>query len=343
VIDHDEAPSDELRMVRAVHGACAVPGLAAPYDTVHYRIYHPARRSGDDTERLTGAVPPDTAAAPWPVILFLPGINIGPEGYRWLALRAADAGFAFVAMALVGETLPGTVGITPGLDLDAVRPDAYLTRPSGIAIAPLLAALAAQNDTSAPSPGILAGLLDLDRVALCGHSGGGSVALQNANPEWFPGLKACITYASHTMASTMLGYEASTVLPLGGDVATLILAGELDGVMARSADRYAVTDGVSHNPVRRTFDEGVPGGRDDCRFAVVRGAIHTALIHPRDDTTARGFLDPETGRDGAVVRDSISAAFVAFCRATLRDDATAWEELDLLLKDPDAFSDTARK
>lgn len=330
-------------MVRAVHGACSVPPLVAPYDTVHYRIYHPARRSGDDTERLTGAVPPDVSDAPWPVIIFLPGINIGPEGYRWLALRAADAGFAFVTMALVGETLPGTVGITPGLDLDAVRPDAYLTRPSGIAIAPLLAALARHNDPGDGTTSLLAGLLDLDRVALCGHSGGGSVALQNANPEWFPGLRACVTYASHTMASTMLGYEASTVLPLGGDVATMILAGELDGVMARSADRYAVTAGVSHNPVRRTFDEGVPGGRGDCRFAVVRGAIHTALIHPRDDTTARGFLDPESGRNEVAVRNSIAEVFVAFCRATLRNDIGAWAELDLLMKDADAFVDPAQK
>lgn len=294
-------------LVRARHGAVAVPGLDAPHDTVHYRIFHPARRSGDDRERLTGVVPPDPTLAPWPVVIFLPGINIGPEGYRWLAIDLASAGYATVTMALVGDTLPGVVGITPGLDLDAVRPDTYLTRPSGIAIGPLLTALAGEH-----AQGPLAGLLDLNRVVLAGHSGGGSVALQNANPDWFPGVVACATYASHTMASSMLGFEPETVLPVAGNVPTLLLAGELDGVMARSADRYHSADPTTHDPVARTFDEAVRSGRGDCWYAVATGATHTALIWPPDPTTARGFLDPPPGRDPEHIRADLGTAFRLF-------------------------------
>jgi dienelactone hydrolase len=305
-------------LVRARHGAVAVPGLDAPYDTVHYRIFHPARRSGDDRERLTGVVPPDPTLAPWPVVIFLPGINIGPEGYRWLAMDLASAGYATVTMELVGDTLPGVVGITPGLDLDAVRPDTYLTRPSGVAIGPLLAALAAEH-----AEGPLAGLLDLDRVVLAGHSGGGSVALQNANPDWFPGVVGCATYASHTMASSMLGFEPETVLPVAGDVPTLLLAGELDGVMARSADRYQSADPSSHDPVARTFDEAVRGGRADCWYAVAAGATHTALIWPPDPTTARGFLDPPPGRDPERIRADLGTAFRLFLDVILAGEDPA--------------------
>ena len=317
------------RMVRVVHGAVAVDSLTSPHHVVHYRIFHPARRSHDDAERMTGQVPPDPHDAPWPVLIFLPGINIGPEGYRWLGIRCAEAGIAAMTMALVGETLPGVVGISPGLDLTAVQPDTYGTRPSGLAIGPLLAALHAEQ-----SGGRLAGLLDLDRVALGGHSGGGSVALQNASPVWFPGISACVTFASHTMASTMLGFDPGSVLAVGGDVPTMVLAGELDGVMAKSADRYAPTAGAVHDPVRRTFDEAVPGGRGDCRYGVVAGAPHTAAIWPQDDTTARGFLDPEPGRPPEDIRDDIGELIVEFLRATLRDDPTAWVRLDAVLGDP---------
>ena len=321
-------------LVRCIHGAAAVPGLDAPNNTVHYRLFHPARFSGDDSERMTGQVPPDPTDAPWPVIVWLPGINIGPEGYRWLAVAAARAGYAFVTMGMVGETLPGVVGITPGLDLDAVRPGVYGTRPSGIAIGPLLDAV---SERTASGP--LAGLVDLDRVMLGGHSGGGSVALQNANPAWFPGVVACATFASHTMTATMLGWEPNSVLPMTADVPTLLLAGELDGVMAQSADRYGADRGAAaHDPVSRTFDEAVIGGRGDCHLAAVRGAPHTAMIWPRDDTTARGFLDSPPERDPEAVLADLGAAVVAFADLTLRRRPDAGARLGSILGDDRAFT-----
>ena len=321
-------------LVRCIHGAASVPGLDPPNDTVHFRLFHPARFSGDDSERMTGQVPPDPTSAPWPLIVWLPGINIGPEGYRWLAIDAARAGYAFVTMAVVADTLPGIIGITPGLDLDAVRPGSYGSRPSGVAIGPLLDAI---SDRVAGGP--LDGLVDMDRIMIGGHSGGGSVALQNANPAWFGGIRSCATFASHTMTATTLGWEPNTVLPMPADVPALLLAGELDGVMARSADRYGTDVGaVGHDPVSRTFDEAVVGGRGDCHLAVVRGAPHTAMIWPRDDTTARGFLDPPAGRDPEAILGDLSAAILAFADMTLRDDPTGRDRLTLLLSDTTGFS-----
>ena len=332
-----ERAQDQL--VRCVHGAAQVAGLDSPYDTVHFRLFHPARFSGDDAERMTGRVPADDAMAPWPIIVWLPGINIGPESYRWLAVQAARAGFAFVTMALVGDTLPGVVGITPGIDLDAVKPGTYGTVPSAIAVGPLLAAVAELN-----ADGPLAGLLDLDRVLLGGHSGGGSVALQNANPEWFGGVVACATFASHLMAATMLGWPANSVLRMPADVPTLVLAGELDGVMANSADRYGTAQNDErHDPVWRTFDESVWGGRGESHLAVVRGAPHTAMVWPEDHTTARGFLDPPATRSADELLAEIGDAVVAFARATLRPESGSHDQVAELLADTSRYVRSARR
>ena len=75
-------------------------------------------------------------------------------------------------------------------------------------------------------------------VALGGHSGGGTVVLQSANPAWFPSVKAVFTYGAHAMASTVLGWPVGHVLDLSDDVAVLLMTGEHDGVMAASAVRY---------------------------------------------------------------------------------------------------------
>lgn len=316
--------------VRAVHGAVRVAGLVAPHDTVHYRIFHPAAPTGDDRERLTGQVAPDDRQAPWPVVLVLPGINVGPEGYRWFAESLVPRGYAVVTMALVGETMPGVVGITPGIDLDAVRPDTYGTRPSGIAIAAVLEELARhQHD------GPLAGLLDTGRVVLGGHSGGGTVALENARRDWFPTLVARFAVAAHTMASTVLGWEPGTVLAVEDQMPTMLLAAELDGVMARSADRYQ-RPAAGHDPVGRTFDEALPTGGEDSYLAVVAGATHTSFIHPRDDTTARGFLDPPPGRPGSDIRCDVAGLIGDFCDAHVRQQPAARDRLLHRLTDPAA-------
>lgn len=312
-------------IVRAHHGAVRVPELESPTDTVHYRLYHRALWTGAEAELQTGDLPPDRSAGPWPVVVLLGGINIGPESYRWLATDLAESGYAVVIPALVGETLPGVIGITPGLDLGAVTPATYGTRPSGIALGPVLAELARLNGA-----GRFEELLDLDHLAFGGHSGGGSVVLQNADPSWFPGLRAVFTYASHLMASTMLGFEPATVLALPAETPALLLAGELDGVMAASAYRYARADDEAHDPVTETYLRSAvaPGSA----LAVLAGATHTALLHPIDNTTARGFLDPDPSVAPDLTRAACAELVRAFLDHHLRADATAWERLGGLVR-----------
>lgn len=279
-------------LVRVRHGAVSVPTAAPPHDTVHYRIFHPARFTGAEIERQTGSLPPATGSAPWPVVIVLGGVNVNPDGYRWLASHLAAADIATVLYQFVGEVTPGDVGLTPGLDLTALTPAAWATRPSATALGPLLDALAAEHRN-----GPLAGLLDLDRVALAGHSAGGTIALLNAEPGWF-GARAVVSYAGHTMPAALLGHPEGTVLPVAAGVPALVLGGGHDGVIAASAGRYGASARSTvdaHDPVAATFETAA--STSGSTLAVLRTATHLTLCDPVDPTTARGFLE-EPDPDG---------------------------------------------
>jgi dienelactone hydrolase len=287
--------------VRARHGAVAVPGREAPRDRILYRLFHPATFTGAEQERQTGTLPPDRGRAPWPVVILLNGVNVGPESYRWLAERLAPAGVATVTFSLVEELMPGEVGLGPGLDLSAMRAGEYGTRPSATAVGPLMEAVAAEAGS-----GPLAGCLDLDRVALGGHSAGGTVALLNARPEWFPGVRAAFSYGGHTMPAALFGHPEGTVLEAHPDVPALVMGGTEDAVMAASRVRYA---GTELDPVAATFAAAAcPGSA----LAVIEGAGHMAACHPPDPITARGFLEPPPPEQASAQRDLMARLVVAF-------------------------------
>lgn len=263
-------------MVRSHWGACRVAG-DAPYDTVHYRIYHRARPTGSDHERNTGEIPPDTEGGPFPVVVFCIGMNVPPDGYGWLARRLAEAGFPTVLYQLVAEHLPGMVGCTPGIDITAVTPDTYPNRPVCPALRVLIDDLA-----SAPIP------LDTKRVILGGHSAGGTAALLSA--QHLPECIGVFVYGAHSGASTMLGWPERTVLPINSDVPVLLMTGTDDEVISASAGRYGEP---GESPVDRTFHECIGSGF----FATIEGAGHFGIVDPVDHTTARAFLEKQGGAD----------------------------------------------
>ncbi|WP_143219843.1 alpha/beta hydrolase family protein [Actinomadura sp. CNU-125] len=284
----------------------AATGGAAPFGTSHLKVYYPARAEGTDAERLSGVIPADPAGAPYPVVVFCSGVNVEQAVYRPLAARIAAAGFVVVTFDRVAELFGGQYGLTPGVDLDAARPDAYGTRPTCPAVPAVLAALGGID--------LLKGMLDLDRVALGGHSAGGTVVLQSA--RFVPGVRACFGYGAHTMVATMLGWPAGTVLPAQVDGPVLLGVGTRDGVIAGSADRYGRDD--ASDPVTRTFTEALRDPRD--LLAVVRGANHFAIADPVDPTAARAFLDRTPGTDPAEARRAFADLVVAFLRAHVRGD-----------------------
>lgn len=306
-------------MVRAFFRAVKVETAVSPHDTITLKIYYPAAPTGDEVERMTGVVAADVAQAPFPVVILMPGINVGPEAYHWLAVALAEKGLVVVTYIWVAEEMPGYISVTPGVDIDAVRPDNYGIKPTCPALTPILAKLATLHETD-HTP--LKGLLDLDKMILGGHSAGGTMALQSVHAEWFPQVKGAFTYGAHLMASTFLGYEAGTVLPMLGKRPLMLIGGNRDGVIEASTRRYGIDAGPT-TALERTFAESVTGGDNDSYLVILEGANHFSLVHPIDETTGRPFLDHPTTQPDDQIRGEIVTLVSFFIDAHIRGNPRA--------------------
>lgn len=293
--------------IRAFYRAAAVDTAVAPYNTITLKIYYPATPTDSDAERNTGVIPAAEEQAPFPVVIFMPGINVGPEAYHWLALALAEKGLVVVLYCWIAEEMPGHISLTPGVDLTAVSPEAYGRNPTCPALHPILNELARLQEDS-----VLAGLLDLECVILGGHSAGGTMALQNANPQWFPQVKGAFSYAGHTMASTFLGYAPGTILPISDKLPLLILGGTNDGVIEASAHRYKLDKASATQPLERTFTEGITSGNEDKLLVILEGANHFSIVYPIDESTGRPFLDNPTSRPDSQIRAELTALISFF-------------------------------
>jgi len=56
-------------------------------DRVNLKIYYPALYGDSAEERNSGLVPADRVAAPYPVVVLLPGINLAGDSSAWLASK----------------------------------------------------------------------------------------------------------------------------------------------------------------------------------------------------------------------------------------------------------------
>ncbi|MGI9235786.1 MAG: alpha/beta hydrolase family protein [Woeseiaceae bacterium] len=301
------------RIARAIYRACEVPDADAPYDRATLKIFYPALPDDSEQQRNTGLVPADPSSAPYPLVIMMPGINVGPESYAWLAKALAMQGIVTVTYSLVAEEMPGYISLTPGLDLAAITPDTYGTLPSATAVAAVLEALEKEN-----AAGVLKGCIDTGRTILAGHSAGGSVALYNANPAWFPQVQGAIAYGAHAAASTVLGFADNTILNLPSEVPMLLIGGTHDGVIANSAHRYGTAEAQRTDPVQQTFESGIASERNDSYFIEIQGANHFSLAWPPDDSTGRHFLEEseEINSEGEAIRTLLAELFVNFIQDT---------------------------
>lgn len=315
--------------IRALFEAVKIPGAEPPYDTAHLKLYYPAVSEGTEQEKMTGMLPADKGLMPLPIVLFFNGINVGIESYHWLAVRLAERGMLVVMYSLVGPTLPGVMGLTPGIDLAAVRPDTYGSRPTCPAIAPILELLARLNDEP---KSILYQSLALDAVVLGGHSAGGTVALQNG--QFFDAVRGVFSYAGHTMASTMLGFAPRTILPVGTKP-ILLLYGDRDGVIDASSIRYGLAE-HGQNPVQLTLEQGYSGDPADGFAVCIRGANHFSVAHPLDDTVGRSFLDHPDETENT--RDLLFGLIDAFVQNVLKNTPETRRQMRAVLNPSLIFS-----
>lgn len=303
---------------RALFQAAKVEDASAPYNTIHLKVFYPAKLSGGEQEQNLGIVPADPQQAPFKVVIFFNGINCAPEMYQWLAVKLAERGLVVVTFSWVSENIPGTIALTPGVDLKLSAPNTYGSGPTASALPSLLATLERLQ-----TEGVLAGLLDLHQIVLGGHSAGGRVALENANPRFFPQIVAAFAYGAHSAAGLHLGYSAGTILPLPDTVPLLLMGGTCDGVIAKSSHRYGVDWKQPTTPVVRTFTEAIAGGRGDSYLLLLEGANHFSIAHPFDPTTGRTFLDFPATQPEDQLRDLLAQTIGLFIDAHVCHQPTA--------------------
>jgi hypothetical protein len=317
-------------LVRAIFRSVLVPGLGAPNNMAHLKIHYPACAAQSDDERNSGMLQAWPDGPAFPVVILLPGINVGPEGLGWLAHELTAKGLIVVSYCLIGEEFPGLVSATPGLDISALSPSDYGKRPSALALQPILDDLSVCNQS-----GLLAGRIDLSRVIFGGHSAGGTTALVNANPAWFAGVKGAFAYAAHTAAASLLGHPPGSMNAICPEVPCLIIGGACDGVIANSAARYGDPVGDATGRVIATFDQAISRNQGDCVLAILNGANHFSIITPKDSATGRAFLDqPETLEDATGLLGALIWAFIA----QVLDAPSASKAWELVMMRKDAFS-----
>lgn len=315
--------------VQTLVRATRVEGAHAPYDTAHVQVTYPAR---EQTVDPTGTLAASAAGVPFPLVVWFPGMGTDPSYYRWLGQAVARAGYVFVTSSFVGQVPPAQVGLTPGVDLSRCTPDTFGSGPVSTTLGPVLDVLAELGRPDGDSP--LAGLLDLDRVALGGHSAGGTVALESHDHRWFPQVRAVLTYASHTMAATMLGWPAGTALPLPGSCPVLLVSGTEDGLVAGSARFYGV-DPDDYDPMALTLATlpDTPGAKGSLHVSV-KGANHFSITWPQDGGTPRAGEDLPATAPADEIRRLICETFVHFLHLYVREDPGARSALDAQLASP---------
>ncbi len=303
-------------MIRAVYRTVCADVADAQHQAVIYRLIYPASYSATDYENATGDLPIRPSDTPSPVFIMMGGINVNPDSYRELARQLADAGFVVMLYSYVGRLFGDAIGLSPGLDLGALTPDVVGTRPSATLLRTLIDELHREND----SP-MFAGMLDTSRVILGGHSAGGTVALLNANRDWFPEVCGVATYGSHTQPAQALGYSDHDILAVGSNpraastVPVCLIGGTEDGVIASSAGRYGNTE---HHRIRATY-EAVPGASSKS-YVLVNEANHLSMCQPLDEMSARGFLETQPIFNASIF-EVICGIFTSFCCDVASGDA----------------------
>ena len=293
-----------MTRVRAVYDAVAVPGASTPYATAHVVVHYPAvDADGDPT---LGVVAPDPSLAPFPVVLLAGNFNCPPELYAWLAKRLARRGCAVVTWTWVTPLFDGRPGLSTGIDLSAVTPETFGSRLPSVLLPALLDHL--------PSIADIGPAMDVSRVVLGGHSGGGTTALLCSSWLDVPAF----SYGGHTRTQAPQGFGDEHYLPLGDGPPLLLLGGREDGVVGAIARQQRGHVAPGH-PMELTEVRSVPAGRT--RWTVLLdGANHYSFCEGYDATSGRGYLERDAAGDAATVRARIGDLVEAFLGVVLDGD-----------------------
>lgn len=321
-------------LIRSIPYAAQVESAAPPFNTLHLRIFYPARPTGNEWELETGQMAVDETLAPLPIVVFLPGVNCPAETYFWLAHDLAARGVAVVLYNWVAENIPGRISLTPGLNRTALTPENYGQEISAAALPAILQALAQLNTN-----GVLTGKLNLQRLVLGGHSAGGILALMNANPAFLPQVVGAFSYCSSPFPTLMFGgWPAGEVPALPSATPLLILGATEDGIGDMHNRSIGLPEQTGAQTIEAAFEHMVTSTRGDAYLGILRGANHHTLCHPRDDTLGRTFADSLAAGDEVVLREKLLLVIGYFVEAIARSNDELLQSLKSELNHSSIFS-----
>jgi dienelactone hydrolase len=313
-------------MIRAFFDTAKITHFPTVSDIFYLKVFYPGVTLGSEREKTTLVVPAAEQKAPFPVVIFFNGYNCEAFVYQWLAEKLAERGLVVVTFNWIAEEFRGNPSITPGVDFAASKSDVYGTKATAVLLATLLGKLEDLQEA-----GILAGLLDLQRIVLGGHSAGGRVAVESANSKWFGQVAASFGYGVHSMGTLMQGYQPGTILPLPDKLPMLLMGGTNDGVIANSSGLYGIQEGDATTSIMRTFQEAIVGGRDDSYVVFLNGANHYAITHPLDSTTSRSSLDFPSTSSTTEIRSLMSDIIGSFIDVHVKKQPDITNSLPQLL------------
>jgi len=307
--------------VRAFFRAAKVESAKPPYDTIHMKIFYPTKGETDNNQDIP---PADPQQAPYSVVIFFNGWKCGPQTYQWLAMKLVERGLVVVTFSWIEEYSPGKITLTPGINSALWKPETYGTGPSSSTLPTLLQELERLQSTEP-----LAGMLDLQRIILGGHSAGGRMAMENADPRFFAQVAGAFAYGTSAAAPVSLGHEPGKILPLPDKLPLLLMGGTSDAIAARMAKKY----GLGFDPLillEYTFCQAISGGREDSYLLILEGAKHFTISHPFDLTQVWiSDLPPTQSEDK--IRDLMAETIGLFIDAHVRQQPTALRALNSLL------------
>ncbi|MEM7591728.1 MAG: dienelactone hydrolase [Cyanobacteria bacterium P01_A01_bin.83] len=297
--------------IQAFWRAIKVKDAPSPYDTIHLKVFYPS----DDAKAQNPFA--DTPAvkdlAPFPVIIFLNGFNCSLATYQWLAVELAERGLVVILFDWLVKANQN-VFLSPGVDLSALTTETYGTIPSASALPLILEEL-----DNLQSDGVLAGLLDLQQIILGGHSAGGRLALENAEPKFFPGVVGAFCYGAHSAAPVSVGYNPGTILPIPDSLPMLLIGGTEDGVIANNSQIYGIEQwSTPATPVIRTFREGIKQEQGDSCLVIIEGANHFAIANYTDPTLSVAQSDFVATQPESETRSLMAALIGLFIDTFIR-------------------------
>lgn len=258
-----------------------------------------------EVDAHAGAAP--ATDGPFPVVLFSHGYAGFPEQSVNLTSHLAQWGFVVVAPDHVERSLDGLLGVA-AKGVTASEDPAVLT-------AALDAAIAEAKVAGSP----LEGLLDLDHVAVAGHSAGASAAYATATSE--PRVKAFVAYS----LGNGRGRDGTGTPPAVPKIPGLVMAGSADGIIPFATTK-AVFDGMQAPKYlvevagagHLVFSDLCLIGRDQGGLVglvkQVGLQLPDNLLRLASDGCEKGDLDP------AKAFAAIDHFTVAFLRSTFRID-----------------------